>query len=135
MVTGKKKFALWLTPEAREMVEENYRADNCKSQSEYIERAVIFYSGFLKSNSAEEYLPETVAEVMEGKLVAFGDRMGKLMFKLLVEVSIMAHLIASDTDIDLTTLERLRVRCVKDAMKTHGDLEFADILKFQKGLI
>ena len=45
MVTGKVKFALWLTPETRALVEENYRADNCKSQSEYIEKAIEFYSG------------------------------------------------------------------------------------------
>lgn len=135
MVTGKTKFALWLTPEVKTMVEENYRADNCKSQSEYIERAVRFYSGFLKASVADEYLPEAFAEVMEGKSLAFGDRLGKLLFKLVVEVSIMAHIIASDTDIDLTTLDRLRVRCVKDAMRTHGEIDFGDVLKFQKGLV
>ena len=135
MVTGKVKFALWLTLETRALVEENYRAENCKSQSEYIEKAIEFYSGFLASANADTYLPRAFATVMEGKLTDFGDRLSKLLFKLLVEVSIMAHIIASDTDIDLTTLDRLRVRCVQDAMRTHGEIDFEDVLKFQKGLI
>ena len=38
------------------------------------------------------------------------------------------------TDIDLPTLEKLRARCVKDVMRTHGQISFKDILKFQKEL-
>ena len=45
MVKDKVKFALWITPEAKAIVEGHYLADNCKSQSEYIEKAVRFYSG------------------------------------------------------------------------------------------
>ena len=33
MATNKKKHAFWLTPEAKTMVEEDTRADNCGSQS------------------------------------------------------------------------------------------------------
>lgn len=43
MVIGKEKFALWITPEAKKEVEAHYKQDNCKSQSEYIEKAVRFY--------------------------------------------------------------------------------------------
>lgn len=135
MEEEKTRHTVWLSNEAWEKVKGNYREDNCSTQNEYIEKAIQFYSGFLAVKDADAYLPRVLANVLEGKFVAFGDRIGKLMFKLLVEVSIMAHLLASDTDIDLTTLERLRVRCVKDAMKTHGDIDFADILKFQKGLL
>ena len=39
-----------------------------------------------------------------------------------------------DTDIDLPTLEKLRARCVQDVMRTHGQISFKDILKFQKEL-
>lgn len=57
MVIGKEKFALWITPEAKKEVEAHYKQDNCKSQSEYIEKAVRFYSGYLDTKHAEEYLP------------------------------------------------------------------------------
>ena len=57
MVIGKEKFALWITPEAKREVETHYKQDNCKSQSEYIEKAVRFYSGYLDTQHADAYLP------------------------------------------------------------------------------
>ena len=32
---NKNKFALWLYPKTKQLVEQHYRSDNCKSQSEY----------------------------------------------------------------------------------------------------
>ena len=103
MVTGKEKFALWLTPEAREMVR-------------------------------GAYLPRVLAEILEGILSTFGSRVGRLLFKQIVEQSILAHIVAADTDIDLDTLEKLRGRCIQDARRTNGEISFQDILRFQKGL-
>lgn len=134
MVTGKTKFALWLTPETREKVQVLYRLDNCKSQSEYIEKAVNFYSDYLAAERADAFLPGVLAEILEGKLSALGDRIGKVIFKMAVEESIMTHLLAADTDVDLETLERLRARCVRDVMRTHGNVNFSESVQFQKGI-
>ena len=46
----------------------------------------------------------------------------------------MSHLIAADTDIDTETLAKLRSRCVNDIKRTNGQISFAEILRFQKGL-
>ena len=66
MVIGKEKFALWITPEAKKEVEAHYKQDNCKSQGEYIEKAVRFYSGYLDTKHAEAYLPRILSDVLEG---------------------------------------------------------------------
>ena len=42
---GKKKFLLWIYPNTQELVKNNYRKDHCKSQSEFIERAIQYYVG------------------------------------------------------------------------------------------
>lgn len=42
---GKKKFLLWIYPSTQELVKNNYRKDHCKSQSEFIERAIQYYVG------------------------------------------------------------------------------------------
>ena len=42
---GKKKFLLWAYPSTLELVKNNYRKDQCKSQSEFIERAIQYYVG------------------------------------------------------------------------------------------
>jgi len=132
MVTGKEKFALWITPEAKQEVESHYKKDNCKSQSEYIEKAVRFYSGYLDTNHVESFLPRVLAGVLEGKLGALGDRVGRLLFKLAVDDAVMANLVAFTSDIDLDTLKKLRVKCIKDVKGTNGQIDFEDALKYQK---
>ena len=39
MASNKIKFPLWLTPECKQIVEDNYREDQCQSRSEFIEKA------------------------------------------------------------------------------------------------
>ena len=50
MVIGKEKFALWITPEAKKEVEAHYKQDNCKSQSEYIEKAAVSYTHLMRAD-------------------------------------------------------------------------------------
>ena len=69
MVKGKEKFALWLAPDTREMVDAHYSADNCFSRSEYIEKAIRFYTGYLSARDAGAFLPRVLADVLEGKLL------------------------------------------------------------------
>ncbi len=40
---NKRKFALWLYPETLDKVKQLYTEDDCRSKSEFIEKAVQFY--------------------------------------------------------------------------------------------
>ena len=131
-MSEKTRFALWVDKDVLQLVRENYKGDNCKTQSEYIENAIRFYTGYLAAESADHYLPRILSSVLDGKLDMLGSRIGRLLFKLTVEESMLMHIIASDTDIDLATLDKLRGRCVQDAKRTNGQISFADALKFQK---
>ena len=132
MVIGKEKFALWITPEAKKEVEAHYKQDNCKSQSEYIEKAVRFYSGYLDTEHAETYLPRVLSDVLEGKLGSFGKRVGHLLFKQAVDQNIMVNLVAYLSNVDLDQVQKLRVRCVKNVKETNGEIDFEDAFRFQK---
>ena len=134
MATDKRKHAFWLTDAAKEMVEIDAHLDNCGSQSEFVEKAIRFYDGYVHANKTGAYLPRALQEMLEGTLGVFGDRLGKLLFKLAVEESMLMHIISHDTDITPDELEHLRGRCVKDVMRTHGMIGFKDILRFQKEL-
>ena len=132
MVIGKEKFALWITPEAKKEVEAHYKQDNCKSQSEYNDKAVRYYSGYLETQPADAYLPRGLSDVLEGKLGAFGKRVGHLLFKQAVDQDIMANLVAYLSNVDLDKLQKLRVRCVKNVKETNGEINFEDAFRFQK---
>ena len=43
----KRRFQLWIRPSTLELADTLYKKDNCDSRSEFIEKAVIFYAGYL----------------------------------------------------------------------------------------
>ena len=109
MANRKIKFSLWLMPETKATVERLYRQDGCSSQSEFMERAILFYCGYLQSEYAGDFLPKILGETLEAILSMFGDRIGRLLFKQTVEHNVMNHILASDTDIDAATYQKMRV--------------------------
>ena len=72
--------------------------------------------------------------MLEGKLNALGSRVGKLLFKLSVDDAVMANLIAAIADVDLDTLKKMRVKCIKDVKATNGEVTFEDAYRYQKEL-
>ena len=76
------------------------RRTTAPPKNEFIEKAIQFYSGYLDTESADAYLPKVLADVLEGKLNAFGKRMGHLLFKLSVDQNLMGNILAAGIDID-----------------------------------
>ncbi len=133
-MSDKNKHTVWLSDDIWDKVESHYQTDNCTTRNEYIEKAIRFYTGYLHAKKSSDYLPRLISETLEAHLDMLGSRIGRLLFKLTVEESMMMHIIASDTDVDVPTLEKLRNRCVVDAKHTNGEITFSEILKFQKSL-
>ena len=116
------------------MVESHYHKDNCSTKNEYIKRAVQFYSGYLDAESAGEYLPRVLSDVLEGKLGALGSRIGRLLFKLAVEQDMNANILAALAEIDLDAVDHLRGQSVQRVKHTNGEISFEDALRVQKRL-
>ena len=131
--TDKNRHTIWLTDEAWNAVSCHYREDNCSAHNEYIEKAIRFYSGYLDTQHADSYLPRVLSDVLEGKLGALGSRIGRLLFKLAVELHVSSNFIASNIDVDPDTMEKVRGRCVKEVKQVNGEIKFEDALKYQKG--
>ena len=134
MVKDKVKFTLWLSQEMRKEVEYAYREDNCASQSEFIEKAIRFYSGYLHAQKASNYLPHILSEILDGKFAVIQKKLGRMMFKHSVETNITNHILCADTDIDVPTYQHLRNRSVREVQETNGELTFEDALRFQKSV-
>ena len=118
MANKKIKFPLWLMPETKATVERLYRQDGCSSQSEFMERAILFYCGYLQSEYAGDFLPKILGETLEAILSMFGDRIGKLLLKQAVEQNICNHIIASDTDIGAATYQKMRGMSYQEVLRT-----------------
>ncbi len=129
----KQKFALWLHPETLKKVEKNYRDDDCKSRSEFIEKAILFYAGYLTANDYRGYFPNVIVSTLKGSLDSLENRMASLLFKMAVELSMVLHVTAANNEIDDATLSRLRGMCVEEVKRLHGSVSMENAVKFQKG--
>jgi len=114
-------------------VKEWYQKDNCASQSEFIEKAILFYCGYISAENSLKFLPTALTSALAGVVESSENRMARLLFKLSVEMSMMMNIIASNAEIDETLLQRLRGKCVADVKKSVGLVTFEDVVKFQKG--
>lgn len=130
---NKKRFPLWIYPSTQQKVQELYEKDNCKSQSEFIEKAIRFYIGYISAEDGMRFLPTAITSAMTGIVNTLENRMARLIFKLAVEMSMMMNILASTAEVDENTLRRLRGKCVADVKKSIGSVTFEDVTKFQKG--
>ena len=79
----KRKFALWIKNSTLDLVEEHYKKDNCISKSEFIEKAVVFYTGYLSANENGKYIPNVVTSTLKSIIDESDTRMSRRMvFKL-----------------------------------------------------
>lgn len=129
----KRKFALWIKQSTIDMVEGIYKEDNCSSRSEFIEKAIIFYVGYLSSNDNSQYLPNVVTSTLKSIVAESDNRMSRLIFKLAVELAMTMNIIASANEIDRETLTKLRGECVKEVKRLNGSFSFDDAYDWQKG--
>ena len=133
MNEDKKRHTVWLTPDAWSQVETSYTKDNCSTKNEYIEKAIRFYTGYLSIQNAASYLPRVLADVLDGKLGALGTRIGKLLFKLVVEQDMIANITAAVNEVHLDDVERLRARCIREIRQTNGVINLEDAVRHQNG--
>ena len=129
----KRKFALWIKGSTLDMVESIYKDDNCGSRSEFIEKAIIFYIGYLTSNDNSQYLPSVVTSTLKSIVAESDNRMNRMIFKLAVELAMTMNIVASTNEIDRETLTKLRGECVKEVKRLNGSFSFDDAYDWQKG--
>lgn len=131
MFENKKKFALWVYPDTLEKVAELYRGDDCESKSEFIEKTVNFYIGYLTSSDKKSFLPSIVTSTLKSLVSESDNRQNRMLFKLAVELAMLQNLIAAAQEIDPVSLERLRGECVKEVKRLNGGFSFEDAVAWQ----
>ena len=124
MPREKIKFALWMKPETQLLVRDVCPKDNCKSQSEFIEKAIHFYAGYVTTKSSMEYLSSVLSSMLTGLIYDSENHICRLLFKLTVELSMMMHVIADGLEVDERRLDDLRAKCIQEVRGTSGSISF-----------
>ena len=129
----KIKFAAYLHPETLDKIKELYRGDDCSSKSEFIEKAVRFYIGFLTAEDKSNYLPNMFLSSMRAIAYESDNRVSRMLFKLAVEQAMMMNIMAANYDIEPDTLSRLRGSCVEEVKRLGGSFSMKDAVEWQNG--
>ena len=131
---AKNRTAVWLYPETIKEMDAMLDMDNTKSRSEFIEKALQFYMGYLTNENTAEYLPKVLISAMQGIVRESQNRNSSNLFRLSVEMSMMMNILAAGLEISDVDLRKLRGRCVNEVKKTKGKISIEDAVKFQQGI-
>jgi len=119
-LSRKEKFALYLPPEKKAVLERRYREDGSRSLTAFIENAVDFYLDYLSANDAGLFLPTSIKSYLDGRLGQMEDRVSSLLYKQAVELDMQAGILADSFQLSEEDLRRRRAESVGNVKRTNG---------------
>lgn len=131
---NKVRKPFWLSEDCLEKIEINMQIDESRNRSEFIEKAIDYYSIFLNTENNKDIVSQIFVTVFESKLSLTEERLSKLLFKLAVEQAKLSNVLAFVSEIDDETLQKLHKKCVEEVKSTNGKISFEDTFKYQKGI-
>lgn len=129
----KTRIPVWLYPSTLEVMDRAAETAGCRSRSEYLEKAALFYAGYVSGQDAIAYLPPALVSALRSTIQATEERISRLMFKLAVEQDMVMNVLAYGMEISEDTLRDLRGHCVQNVKKTNGAVTLDKAVEFQKG--
>lgn len=128
----KKRIPLWIYPSTEGQINKIFESDNCKSPSEFIEKAVKFYIGFLNVEGNINYLAPRITSSVDAVVHGSEKRINRNLFKIAVELGKLCHMIAAANEVDEDTLRELHTMCVNEVSHINGTIKFEKAVEFQQ---
>ena len=128
----KTKFSIRVDTELLKLADHYIADSTVQNRTELIEDALRFYLGFLTSRKAEDYLLQSLSSVMTSTVRDSENRIARMDFKLAVELSKLAHVIAYTHEVDGEALRKLHLKCLEEVKRINGADDFESAYKYQK---
>ena len=128
----KTKFSIRVDTELLKLADHYIADSTVQNRTELIEDALRFYLGFLTSRKAEDYLLQSLSSVMTSTVRDSANRIARMDFKLAVELSKLAHVIAYTHEVDGEALRKLHLKCLEEVKRINGAVDFESAYKYQK---
>ncbi len=128
----KIRIPLWIYPSTDSQIQRYFHDDNCKSPSEFIEKAVRFYIGYLNEEENINYISPMITETVKAQIKGTEQRLARLLFKIAVELGKLSHMTAAVHDVDNETLNSLHAMCVNEVRRINGIIDYEDAVEYQQ---
>ena len=132
MHSNKKKTTIWLYPEVIQRMDGWLEADNCASRSEFVDKAIRFYMGYLATEDTSEYLSDELLATVRGVTTENNNRLSSLLFKLCVELNMAMHTVAAHFEVDDLDRQELRRFAEDEVKRANGQISFDKALRIQR---
>ena len=127
-----RRVGLYLEQEVLDLCDSLLGLAEVRSRNEFVVEALRFYCGYLTSKKAEDYLLQSLSSVMTGTVQDSENRIARMDFKLAVELSKLAHVIAYTHEVDEEALHKLHLKCLEEVKRINGAIDFESAYKYQK---
>ena len=124
----KIKTGTMLSPRIIKLCDDNLKLANTNSRNDFIEKAILFYVGYLNSNN-NEYLNDVISKTLSSNISILEDRINKTIFKQSVEINMLNNIIATISELDQETIDLLRRKSIQEVKETSGKINLDDIVK------
>ena len=91
MDDNKKSTTIWLRPSVISRMDGWLEADNCQSRSEFVDKALRFYMGYLGTEDNTTYISRAILTAIQGTLDDNNNRLCRILFKCAVELNMLPH--------------------------------------------
>ena len=122
----RERAVIYVTQETAHRWEAATLLADCKSKSDFANRALDFYSGYLAAQAHTDFFAEIIPKMVTASVRGTENRLARLHFKSAVETAKLAHLLASVAEVDDETLRQLHIRCVNEVKRINGVLILED---------
>ena len=134
MDDNKKSTTIWLRPSVISRMDGWLEADNCQSRSEFVDKALRFYMGYLGTENNTTYISQAILTAIQGTLELNNLRLQTILFKCAVELNMLCHTIAAHFRDTLEDRRALRGYVVDEVKRTNGQIRFEDAQDVQRQL-
>ena len=134
MPDEKIKFLMRIDPATDRKIKAAMPLANCRSQNEFVEKALQFYCDYVASQDCFSVLPPMLIAALRATVQGSENHICRLLFKLAVEMDMMMNILAAGMELTDEDLRELRGRCVREVKETRGRISFEDAVDYQKGV-
>ncbi|MDD6409308.1 MAG: hypothetical protein PUF98_06050 [Oscillibacter sp.] len=127
-----ERTVVWLDAKVVPRMDGWLEADNCQSRSEFVDKALRFYIGYLGTEDNTTYLSQAILTAIQGTLDLNNHRLQTILFKCAVELNMLCHTIAAHFRADPIHTRELRAYAVDEVKHTNGRVSFESAVRQQR---
>lgn len=129
----KDKYTIWFYPSTSEKIDSNLKLANCSTRSEFLEKAIDFYTGYLHAESDQEYLGITIKNLLEGYINVLRRNTSEAFLRSSASTMFLAALIAPLCNTDPEELNDIYAWSVRKIKETNGVVDLSKVPHSSRG--